>query len=101
MYRASSRKRNIKLDVVSIQVVGNRRIGKNSMDRGSVKGEKERTENRALRNASGNGRWSGGSRLNYNRLGSVLEVGSNKVKRRSHDTIVRRKSGQKINGRSD
>jgi len=44
------------------------------MDRGSVKGEKKRIENRALRNASGNGRRRGGGRVNYNRLGLVFKV---------------------------
>jgi len=55
-------------------VIGNRRIGKNIMDRGSVRGKKEGAKNRTLRHASGNSRQRGGGRVNYNRLGSVLEV---------------------------
>ena len=71
-------KRNVELCVISIQVKRSRRIRQEISKRSSIETEKERAENRALSNTSGNGSRGKNMRIDRNGMRAIVKIGRKK-----------------------
>ena len=86
--RIRGREGYVELSVISIEMVGNRGIGKKVSEWSSVETKEKRTKNRTLGNTSRDGGRGGRVRLNRNRLGAIGEIRRNEGEGRTGDTKV-------------
>src|SRR6267154_1717478 len=97
-------KRNVRLCVISIQVKRSRGIRQEISKRSSVETEKQRAENRALRNISRDGSRGRKMRIDRNGMRAIVKIGRKKRECRIRYAKVGGESGKKnmmINGIED